>query len=917
MNNLDTAKNLLQKMKDPRFYIEKFCKITTNKPGLHPFILNEAQKDFFNTLRKHRRIIILKARQLGFSSATTAYLYHKTIMTPGTHTGIIGYDANLTKELLNKIKIFMRNTPESIRPTVEYNSKDEISFPALESKITVLASTDTVGRGYTFNNLLLTELAFWDKASDKLAALQATVPKEGHIVIESCVSGDTIVLTEKGPIRMKNIHDWDNNPMGFSRGKKLLIDGHYGLNKIAMYYNSGIRKGYELVTSTGNKLKMSSVHKLFVLNKDSLELEFKEAKDIKPGDYVPVKIGQELWGDNDKVIFSPTPYGFNKGFIKLFNIDSITPSLAYLIGLIIGDGYVDFSKGKVVITNIDKEVVSFLKENDLGLKFFTNDDMHYVCTNASFVEFLSKVIGLKKVKAPMKEVPEIVLGWSRENVKAFLSGLFDSDGCCDVRGRVLLYSTSEKIVDTVKVLLQNFGIVSVKRGNIVKPTKKVKVSSFVYCLETNEYNAKIFCDKIGFRIKRKQSNHKDNVVGRFFIPFVGNYIKKHKEELGLTINSGFSNKCLHSKNDRCSYETIEKILNQCTNKYSYSYTKLKTLYSYQYHYESVVSMNDIEENVYDVNVPGGNTVTYNGIVGHQTPNGVGNLYHRIWMGEDNGWEKKEYGWWWKYTEEEIEMIRKQMNDPLKFAQEYELAFLTSGRNVFDMDIVTQMREFILKVGMVHKDREGNDQIVKENEGLIEYCQPTIDGMYCIGADPSEGIIGGDYCSASIWNKRTGEQVAFFKGLVDPHKFGALLDKWGRKYNNALLAVEINNHGIATVGVLKNLLYPNMYFRPTKFEQIGMGYSDKIGWRTTGVTRPLLIDDFGQAIRDGSLLIHSKELLDEMLTFIYDKSNNANAQDGYHDDAIFAAAIGIQAFKIMYCGTLKQINYQNYIPDYEY
>ena len=63
MKNKDTVKML----RDPKFYLENFCKIKGKKPGkLIPFILNEAQKDLFNTVRRNPRVMILKARQMGF-----------------------------------------------------------------------------------------------------------------------------------------------------------------------------------------------------------------------------------------------------------------------------------------------------------------------------------------------------------------------------------------------------------------------------------------------------------------------------------------------------------------------------------------------------------------------------------------------------------------------------------------------------------------------------------------------------------------------------------------------------------------------------------------------------------------------------------------------------------------------------------
>ena len=128
-----------------------------------------------------------------------------------------------------------------------------------------------------------------------------------------------------------------------------------------------------------------------------------------------------------------------------------------------------------------------------------------------------------------------------------------------------------------------------------------------------------------------------------------------------------------------------------------------------------------------------------------------------------------------------------------------------------------------------------------------------------------------------------------------------------------MVVEVNNHGLTTLTVLKQLIYPSLYFRPTKLETIGTSYSDKLGWKTTKVTRPLLIDDFAQAIREGSLKIHSKELLDEMSVFVYNDNGNMVPQEGFHDDCIFAGGVGLQGFKVIFPGKLTQVKYSEHLP----
>jgi len=48
-------------------------------------------------------------------------------------------------------------------------------------------------------------------------------------------------------------------------------------------------------------------------------------------------------------------------------------------------------------------------------------------------------------------------------------------------------------------------------------------------------------------------------------------------------------------------------------------------------------------------------------------------------------------------------------------------------------------------------------------------------MYVVGADVSEGVELGDYSVAIVWDRQTGEEVAFFRGLLAPDKFANLLN----------------------------------------------------------------------------------------------------------------------------------------------
>lgn len=305
------------------------------------------------------------------------------------------------------------------------------------------------------------------------------------------------------------------------------------------------------------------------------------------------------------------------------------------------------------------------------------------------------------------------------------------------------------------------------------------------------------------------------------------------------------------------------------------------------------------------------------IIVESTPNGIGNLYHEMWI-KDNGYTKKEYGWWWGYSEADIETIRTRLNDKQRFAQEYSLEFLAAGRMVFDQDAIRKQRKNILDVGdkivWTSKDGATTDGIVHLKDDLRIYRPPETDGLYIFGVDNSEGVEGGDYTAVTVLNRKTGEEVAFYRGLIAPDRLAIKLNEWGRYYNNALMVVEVNNHGITTLADLRKLLYPNLYFRQAKFDTIANEWTDKLGWRTSPQTKFFLIDDLNKSLRDGDLTFHSREILDEMLTFVYNENNEMQPMTKkYHDDCIFSSAIAFQGFKVMYDKPLTQLEYEQYLP----
>ena len=142
--------------------------------------------------------------------------------------------------------------------------------------------------------------------------------------------------------------------------------------------------------------------------------------------------------------------------------------------------------------------------------------------------------------------------------------------------------------------------------------------------------------------------------------------------------------------------------------------------------------------------------------------------------------------------------------------------------------------------------------------------------------------------------RTLEQVACIHGQINPRDFADVLDVMGRWYNNALLAVEVNNHGHACIDhLLKTHLYPNLHQWKGKAEQIRQLRARYYGWETNSWSRPLLLAAGRRAIDRRLVTIREEKLLGELSEFTRQDNGKYKATAG-HDDRVMAFLIALRS-----------------------
>jgi hypothetical protein len=292
-------------------------------------------------------------------------------------------------------------------------------------------------------------------------------------------------------------------------------------------------------------------------------------------------------------------------------------------------------------------------------------------------------------------------------------------------------------------------------------------------------------------------------------------------------------------------------------------------------------------------------------------------------------------WDWKILWRR-EKKKEFIDDPKKFYQEYPKddmeAFIASGRPRFDTKMLIRMEEYAIKKGAYKTGAYKYGQVVPNpNEDSRERYvfeevsqimdgtdptplkvwelpikrQPGVDGphydaKYVIGVDVSEGKLNkesrkkeNDYSVIDVMKASNLQTVARWRGHIDPDLLGGVVNSIGRFYNNALVGVEVNNHGLTTVQSLRNKSYPNLYMRENNEEHRFQERTSLMGWRTDKKTKKIIIDNLAQAIREGDIIDLDVIFIRECMTYIRDDQGYTNAQEGQFDDTVMAKAIALK------------------------
>lgn len=176
---------------DPELWLLNFAKILDNKNEMIPFKLNAEQRDFVKNMGKFN--IILKARQLGFSTLSLGLMLFYAYQIPNSNYLMACHDEKSLQNLFHRLKMMQKSIPDAIKLKELRSNRNELLLEN-GSRISVAVFNENIGRSYTLQMAHVSELAMVKSDEVKqmgLLALESSLAKnpDSCIIIESTANG--------------------------------------------------------------------------------------------------------------------------------------------------------------------------------------------------------------------------------------------------------------------------------------------------------------------------------------------------------------------------------------------------------------------------------------------------------------------------------------------------------------------------------------------------------------------------------------------------------------------------------------------------------------------------------------------------------------------------------------------------------
>ncbi|MBI4639396.1 MAG: DNA gyrase subunit A [Candidatus Tectomicrobia bacterium] len=376
-----------------------------------------------------------------------------------------------------------------------------------------------------------------------------SVDGDAPAAMRYCVSGDTLVVTDRGLIPIQDLSDGHENVSL----EILSIGGE--INGASKWFDSGLHPTLHLRTRRGYEITGSFNHPLltWIVKEDGRpSFEWKTLDQIRPGDWLVLdRSPDRLWPQEELDISTCYPQIEKGTRVQQHELPTtLNEDLAFLLGALVAEGTI--ARKRVEFTCTFGEYAQQFQQAwarvfpTCRLHCFKRSPSSYgkkpfwqmQVVSQQVVVFLHS-LGLTPGRARQRRIPPLILQSPKKIVSAFLRAYFEGDGSVEHSGRSLLRlsatSVSERLLKELQILLLRFGIDS---WQYLDRKRCLKLSIL------GQGNLQRFEKEIGFLSSHKNqalstvlSRYSGRVLSRTdYVPFLAEFVRKeaHRHREWLT-----------------------------------------------------------------------------------------------------------------------------------------------------------------------------------------------------------------------------------------------------------------------------------------------------------------------------------------------------------------------------------------------
>lgn len=174
------------------FFCENYVSIKHPSKGKISFILRDAQKQAVRQWIDKRYTIVLKSRQIGFSTLAAAFAFWSAFFWPDRFIVMLSKTEREATKLLAKTKYMYKFLPDWIKargPELMQNNVLKMVFDN-DSIIESLPSANDPARGESVYMVIIDEMAFLPNPEDAWAAIEPIADVGGRVICLSTAKGE-------------------------------------------------------------------------------------------------------------------------------------------------------------------------------------------------------------------------------------------------------------------------------------------------------------------------------------------------------------------------------------------------------------------------------------------------------------------------------------------------------------------------------------------------------------------------------------------------------------------------------------------------------------------------------------------------------------------------------------------------------